>query len=67
MGKQNPILQGLAVAVILIIIGVKFAPSINEVRNLCPDFDCDGTGIPLISNHHIKMSRGYIVMFDIRK
>ena len=42
MGKQNPIRQGLAVAVILLFMGVAFAPSINAVEDPVPDLDCDG-------------------------
>jgi len=42
MSKQNPIRQGLAVAVILLFIGVTFAPSINAIEDPAPDLDCYG-------------------------
>ena len=54
MGKQNPILQGLAVAVILLVMGVAFAPSTNAGGDPGPDLDCDGAGISRISNHISK-------------
>jgi len=34
--------KGLAVAVILLFIGVAFAPSINAFDDPVPDLDCDG-------------------------
>ena len=40
---MNMIKKGLAVAVILLFIGVAFAPSLNAVDDPVPDLECNGT------------------------
>ena len=57
MGKQNPMRQGLAVAVILLFIGVAFAPSINSsiIKDELVEFDVEFCGLG--KKHTVKLTK----------